>query len=165
MIFFFIFFDKEFQTGRLLKPFHFIWLSMSINNGKGAVSALRQRVTGAAPEPGSIIQLRKTVLAGGFCALPSNLLWRSPQWKLVVYLSSSHSDCKIERDLLINNLLPHIRKNGIENGISVEIVDLKWGIRSETECIEETWEYRKREIKRCREESVGLFFITLQSNR
>jgi hypothetical protein len=141
--------------------------SDSLSAGQGhskVVSTLRARVQGLAIDAGTIVELRKSVMAGAFTVLPSSALWKAPMWKLAIYVSCIDTDCYKERDILAQ-LWPLKRATFADHGVDIEIVDMRSGFRFDGEWDLELWKYRRNEIDRCREQSIGLCFLTLQSNK
>lgn len=136
------------------------------SNSKSVVSALRKKVADAPTDPTLLsIELRKSVLAGDFFTNHSTEHWRSPPWKMLVYLSSAFSDCKIERELLITQIMPSLRKQAAVSGISVDIIDMRWGMKDEFQLDEISWQERQRELERCKNESSGIFFLSLLGDK
>ncbi len=103
---------------------------------------------------------------GGF-ALPENeeQLWRPLKSKLMVFFSSTFTDTHRERDILQNEVLPSLRKQAGPEGVEVTFVDMRWGVRDENTLDHQTWMACSREIERCRDESDGIFFISLQGDK
>jgi len=77
--------------------------------------------------------------------------------ELRVFLSSTFTDMKFERNHLINNVFPEIRKKCLERGVGFTEVDLRWGITEQSTKNGETIEICLKEIDRCREHPP--FFI------
>jgi WD40 repeat protein len=92
-------------------------------------------------------------------------MWRAPKWKMVVFVSSTFIDTQHERNVLLEKIQPELRKIGRPHGIEVTFVDMRWGIRDESTIDHNTWEECKKAIDRCEEDSDGLFFLSLQSER
>ena len=88
-----------------------------------------------------------------------------PKKKLMTFISSTFTDTHIERDVLQSTLLPKLRKAGREHGIDVVMMDLCFGIPEDAIKYHTTWEDCMREVERCRQESGGLFFISLQAGK
>ena len=88
-----------------------------------------------------------------------------PKKKLLTFVSSTFTDTHVERDVLQKNILPRLRKVGRENGVEVVLVDLRFGIPDDAAKFHSTWEDCKREVERCRQESGGIFFISLQAGK
>jgi len=98
----------------------------------------------------SIDRLKKTVV---------------PSSKLAVFASSTFTDTVKERNLLLEKILPDLRERGRAMGIEVIFVDMRWGVRDENTLDHQTWIACRRELLRCYNESGGLFFLSLQSDK
>ena len=122
-------------------------------------------------------------------------LWMLKQWQLLVFVSSTftgkifdklpetclsyHShvsislffalisiiDTRCERNILLDHILPKLRQQGFPYDIEVTFVDMRWGISDDHTVDHKTWDECRREIGRCRDNSSGLFFISLQSDK
>jgi hypothetical protein len=89
-----------------------------------------------------------------------------PKFDLFVFISSTLSDTKIEREILMYEILPQLRGRTRLQGINVTFVDLGWGIPGDELAKEQrTWEECSRELERCRQLSSSLFFLSLQSEK
>ena len=88
-----------------------------------------------------------------------------PKNKLMSFISSTFTDTHVERDVLQKTILPRLRKIARENGVEVVLVDLRFGIPDDAAKFHTTWEDCKREVERCRQESGGIFFISLQAGK
>lgn len=91
--------------------------------------------------------------------------YKQIQFKLNVFISSTFTDTHLERDILISQILPLLRKLGIKHDIEVTFVDMRWGVLDDNTLDHMTWVACKREIDRCYNESEGLFFLSLQSDK
>lgn len=112
-----------------------------------------------------INQLRLNILLGNFSS-SSLSLWRPPRSKLLVFVSSTFTDTHDERNIILEKILPQLRQRGKETGIEVTfIIDMRWGVRDENTLDHMTWISCERELIRCYEESAGLFFLSLQSEK
>ena len=112
------------------------------------------------------VDQRKQVLRGNFWDNKLNLsTWRAPNWKLLCFSSSTFTDTHEERNIIINKILPKLRTNSRKHGIEVSISDMRWGVRDASTLLHLTWLECKRELERCRSQSSGLFFLSLQSEK
>ena len=85
-------------------------------------------------------QLREKVLCGDFvCA--KNILekWMKPHDVLVMFVSSTFTDTMIERNILLQNVLPELRKKGREQGVEARFVDMRYGIQDDSTVHQLTW--------------------------
>eukprot|EP01031_Cornospumella_fuschlensis_P037339 gene37339-45334_t len=85
------------------------------------------------------VRRRKAVLRGDISTSEATSLWKTPSFKLLVFVSSTFTDSKFERNYLMDELLFDIREDGLRHGISVTFVDMRWGIRDENTCDHKTW--------------------------
>ncbi len=109
--------------------------------------------------------MRMGALCGGFALLESEELWRPVKSQLMVFFSSTFTDSHRERDILQKEILPSLRKQGVPEGVEVTFVDMRWGVRDENTLDHQTWIACSREIERCRDQSDGIFFISLQGDK
>ena len=112
----------------------------------------------------SSIEVRRKVLVGGFSEQLVGK-WETPSWTLLVFVSSTFTDTTVERDLLMGKILKELRKVGIMHSISISFSDMRWGVRDENTLEHETWAVCKRELLRCMDQSNGIFFLSLQSEK
>ncbi|XP_072023467.1 NACHT and WD repeat domain-containing protein 2-like [Amphiura filiformis] len=76
-----------------------------------------------------------------------------------VFVSSTFTDTRHERDLLMEDVYPYIRDYCREIGLSFNVVDFRWGIRA-TACNQHlSAQICLKEVQRCKENSVGPFFV------
>jgi hypothetical protein len=108
--------------------------------------------------------IRLKVLMGHFNDYEAST-WRPPQWKLLIFVSSTFTDTSYERNILMSTILPQLRTAGLRVGVEVTFVDMRWGVRDENTLDHRTWIECSRELERCRRESSGLFFLSLQSEK
>lgn len=118
--------------------------------------------------------LRKRIIQGDFMngslSLKGNYIttnenWKFKQWQMLVFLSSTFTDTRLERNILLDDILPELRDEAIRSGIEVTFVDMRWGIRDEHTLKHKTWVECRKELQRCKDESCGLFFLSLQSQK
>jgi hypothetical protein len=91
--------------------------------------------------------------------------WMTPNWKLLPFVSSTFTDTKVERDFLMDSLQFEPRKKAHTNGVQVIFVDMRWGVRDENSCDHKTWVECSDMLQWCKEESVGVAFLSLQSDK
>jgi len=85
--------------------------------------------------------------------------------KLVVFLSSTFTDTHCERNEILKKTLRDLRTLAEPHGIEVSFVDMRYGVRDESTLKHMTWEECLRELKKCRDESAGIFFLSLQGRK
>jgi hypothetical protein len=107
---------------------------------------------------------RLQVLKGDFLSRSKDQ-WKGPKSKMMVFVSSPFTDTKVERDVLMKDILPDLRDKGRLKNVEVTFVDMRWGIRDENTADHRTWLECERAIQMCREQSGGLFFLSLQSDK
>lgn len=63
-------------------------------------------------------------------------LCKPPKFRLLVFVSSTFTDTEKERNILLEKVVPKLRKFGLLNGgIDVTFVDLRWGDNLNIEAI------------------------------
>jgi nephrocystin-3 len=81
----------------------------------------------------------------------------APQSRVVrVFLSSTFRDFMQERDLLVKQVFPELRRKARERGVEVVEVDLRWGITEEESRHGKVLPICLAEIQRCRPYFVGM---------
>ena len=85
--------------------------------------------------------------------------------KLEVFVSSTNSDTHGERNVILQKISKQLRALAEPNGIDITFVDMRYGVQDESTLKHMTWEECQREVKRCRDESAGIFFLSLQSHK
>ncbi len=112
-----------------------------------------------------LIETRKKVLRGHFYVRGHRYL--IPSRKFILFISSTFTDTQRERDILKDLILAEledfIRQGGYN--IQVSFSDMRWGVTDESTLDHRTWIECSREIERCREESAGMFFLSLQAEK
>jgi WD40 repeat protein/DNA replication protein DnaC len=88
-----------------------------------------------------------------------------PKKTLMVFVSSTFDDSRMERDILHKNILPHLQAMGQQHGIQVILYDMRFGVKDENTLRHMTWVTCKEGIEQCHEGSDGLFFLSLQADR
>eukprot|EP01038_Epipyxis_sp_PR26KG_P005419 gene5419-7508_t len=114
------------------------------------------------------LSIREEVLKGSFYdeSSPDNLyVWRSPRWKMLVYVSSSITDTKKERDILLEHILPKLRAESMQYKIEVTFIDMHWGVHEDSAVDNAIFVDNISQLERCRLESDGLFFLSLQADK
>ncbi|CAF1017635.1 unnamed protein product [Adineta ricciae] len=82
-----------------------------------------------------------------------------------IFLSSTFSDFKVERNELYRRVFPSIKQRCAQLGYEFQVVDMRWGV-SDTADVDHTADLMcMNEIERCIDLSVGLNFIYLVGNR
>ncbi|MCB2214420.1 tetratricopeptide repeat protein [bacterium] len=82
-----------------------------------------------------------------------------------VFVSSTFSDLKVERNVLQARVYPELQKLARENGCRFQAVDLRWGISSEAALDQQTMKICLSEIDRCQTISPKPNFLILVGNR
>ena len=82
-----------------------------------------------------------------------------------IFISSTFKDMQNERDLIRNEILPEIENHAMKYGITVNIVDLRWGIN--TDDCEDSDEASVKILKTCFDEITLCkpFFIGIVGER
>ena len=107
-------------------------------------------------------ELRRKLLRGEY---PIDVIdgW-IPSWKILIFVSSTFTDTHRERDELVR-ILRELTLEGDKHGVTVSFSDMRWGVPGSTSLEHGTWITCERELKRCRDQSNGIFFLSLQSEK
>lgn len=92
-------------------------------------------------------------------------VWGNHIFKLSVFVSSTFTDTVIERNILMNEVLPSLREIGKQHGVEVVFVDMRFGVKDKITLNHLTWDVCRCELQRCNNESFGIFFLSLQSEK
>ena len=95
----------------------------------------------------------------------SDMSLQPPTSKLRVFCSSTFTDTHKERNILLGPLYKKIRRVAEKRGIDFSFIDMRYGVRDENTLDHKTWEACKEELVRCKTESAGLFFLSLQGHK
>ena len=82
-----------------------------------------------------------------------------------VFVSSTFSDLKAERNALQDDVFPKLKKLCLQNGCRFQAIDLRWGVREEASLDQKTMSICLKEIKRCQEITPRPNFIVLLGDR
>ena len=107
----------------------------------------------------------KEVLRGNFSAVLKDSFSKGFPRKLEALLFSTFTDTHSERNVILKKILRDLRTLADPHGIEVSFVDMRYGVRDESTLKHMTWEECERELKRCREDSAGIFFLSLQGSK
>lgn len=88
--------------------------------------------------------------------------WRLPSFSLKYFVSSTFTDTHNERNVIMTKLLQELNDTARLHGIDITFVDMRWGVKDENTDDHKTWDACRVELERCRDESCGSFFISLQ---
>jgi hypothetical protein len=82
-----------------------------------------------------------------------------------VFVSSTFSDLKEERNILRKKVFPKIHELCREHGCSFQAIDLRWGVSEEASLDQQTMEICFEEIERCQKTTPKPNFIILLGDR
>jgi len=82
-----------------------------------------------------------------------------------VFVSSTFSDLKVERDALQKEVFPELRKYCQERNARFQAIDLRWGVSQEAALDHQTMNICFQELARCQEMSPRPNFIVLLGDR
>ena len=82
-----------------------------------------------------------------------------------VFVSSTFTDLKAERNELQRDVFPRLRKLCEEHGARFQAIDLRWGVRDEAALDQKTMEICLRETERCQRTGIKPNFIVLLGQR
>jgi hypothetical protein len=92
-------------------------------------------------------------------------MWQPPTFKLSVFFSSTFTDTKRERRVIMESILPELSQRGRKEGVQCVFTDMRWGVVDQNTLDQDTWEVCDREIRRSERESCDIFFVSLQSEK
>ncbi|XP_045175580.2 NACHT domain- and WD repeat-containing protein 1-like isoform X2 [Mercenaria mercenaria] len=87
------------------------------------------------------------------------------QPKVVVFVSSTFTDTKAERNHLMKDVYPYLRGLCRRLGVDFGTVDMRWGVTQEATLDHSTVEMCVNEIHRCVKDSVGPAFLCLMGHK
>jgi hypothetical protein len=82
-----------------------------------------------------------------------------------IFVSSTFSDLKEERNALQKNVFPRLRELCARHGCRFQAIDLRWGIREEAALDQQTMRICLEEIARCQRVTPRPNFIVLLGDR
>ena len=82
-----------------------------------------------------------------------------------IFVSSTFSDFKTERDELQSDVFQGLRNHCESRGYKFQVVDLRWGVTDEAGLDQQTMKICLDEIRRCQEISPRPNFIILLGDR
>ena len=82
-----------------------------------------------------------------------------------IFVSSTFSDLKEERNALQKFVFPKLRKLCMQHGTKFHAIDLRWGVREEAALDQQTMQICLGELNRCQKVSPRPNFIILLGNR
>jgi hypothetical protein len=88
-----------------------------------------------------------------------------PKGKLSIFFSSTFTDSHIERNIIMEEILPEMQIQAKPFGIPVTFVDMRFGVKDENTKDHLTWIACAEQIKCCFEDSDGMFFMSLQGDK
>ncbi|XP_078378424.1 NACHT domain- and WD repeat-containing protein 1-like [Oculina patagonica] len=90
---------------------------------------------------------------------------RLGQKTIRIFLSSTFTDTREDRNSLLERVFEPIREDCQKLGIALEVVDLRWGVRDESVDDHRVLDICMEEIKRCQDKSLGYTFIAILGDR
>jgi len=82
-----------------------------------------------------------------------------------IFVSSTFSDMKEERNALQEKVFPRLRELCLQHGTRFQAIDLRWGVREEAALDQQTMKICLNEVDRCQKTSPRPNFIVLLGNR
>jgi hypothetical protein len=82
-----------------------------------------------------------------------------------VFVSSTFSDLKAERNALQQHVFPRLRELCMRHGCRFQAIDLRWGASEEAALDQQTMKICLKEIARCQEVTPRPNFIVLLGDR
>jgi len=80
-------------------------------------------------------------------------------------LSSTYTDTEMERNLLVDDVVPFLQEYARKHGFEFRLVEMRWGIRADASSRHETIEICVSELKRCMRESQGYYYVWLATQK
>lgn len=90
--------------------------------------------------------------------------WNLRKWQLLFYLSANEQDSALERHFIHHHLVPKLRQHAWAYDIEVICIDMKLGSPDDHDVAHQLWNDSSKEIEKCRNNSCGLFFLSLQND-
>ena len=141
----------------------------AMNDDRSEVSyPLSEQAPYVSDDAAMVTEMRLRVLQGHFLSpkgIDVSHFPGTPSFELLVFVSSTFTDTKHERNILQEKVAPQLRLHAREHGVGLTLVDFRWGIRDESTKDNNTWVDCEKGLELCRKESAGLFFISLQSSK
>ncbi|GFO39257.1 NACHT and WD repeat domain-containing protein 1 [Plakobranchus ocellatus] len=100
------------------------------------------------------------VLEGNMSDIPPR-----PRSMVRIFLSSTFSDMRAERNALATDAYPKLRDFCAQMGLSFQVVDLRWGVTAEATNNHMTTKICLLELENCKKVSLGPSCIALIGNR
>ncbi|CAD5113598.1 DgyrCDS2759 [Dimorphilus gyrociliatus] len=82
-----------------------------------------------------------------------------------IFLSSTFTDFKAERNILPQRAYPELRNYCSNNGLDFQVADMRWGVTQDMVDDHQVTDLCLMEIENCQKLSVGPAFVTLIGNR
>lgn len=82
-----------------------------------------------------------------------------------IFVSSTFSDLRMERNALQERVFPRLRKLCVEHGARFQAIDLRWGVSEQSSLDQQTMNICLREIERCQRKTPRPNFIILLGDR
>ncbi|XP_076445390.1 NACHT domain- and WD repeat-containing protein 1-like [Babylonia areolata] len=82
-----------------------------------------------------------------------------------IFLSSTFSDMRAERNMLARQVYPQLRQHCAQFDLDFQVVDLRWGLTAETQNDHSGTKVCLQEIKNCQDVSLGPNFVGIMGHR
>lgn len=82
-----------------------------------------------------------------------------------VFVSSTFSDLKLERDALQQRVFPKLEQRCLKDGFQFQAIDLRWGVSTEAGLDHRTMRICFEELRRSQEDSPAPNFLILLGNK
>lgn len=90
---------------------------------------------------------------------------RNPSRTVRLFVSSTFSDMKTERDLLQRRVFSELRAHCAKLGLRFQAIDLRWGVSEEAGRHNRTMRICLQELRRCQESAIKPDFLVLLGDR
>ncbi|KAJ3201692.1 hypothetical protein HDU67_001117, partial [Dinochytrium kinnereticum] len=121
------------------------------------------------PSPASMAYMDRADLEAAFRGNAwSGTNLRMPSMSLRIFLSSTFTDTEAERNEILKMILDEagdLRQLAISHRVRFNVIELRWGIHDTAASDHLTWEICREELAKCFEVSMGVFFVSLASEK
>ncbi|XP_052783963.1 uncharacterized protein LOC128219861 isoform X2 [Mya arenaria] len=88
-----------------------------------------------------------------------------PKTMVRIFLSSTFSDMREERNTLAREVYPYLRDHCAQKGMDFQVVDMRWGITEESQNDHSVEKICLQEVANCQKSSLGVNFVVLSGDR
>eukprot|EP00043_Microstomoeca_roanoka_P007886 m.76209 g.76209 ORF g.76209 m.76209 type:complete len:1687 (-) comp14015_c0_seq1:148-5208(-) len=116
------------------------------------------------PRPNDVVQQLLQGVLLSTSTIQNKLGTRQPLSR--IFLSSTFTDTENERNIVIEDVYPYLKRFGQRVGVQVyQSSEMRWGIRSDASASHQTSEICMKEIRRCQDESSGINYVLILGDK